>query len=82
MNQDKIIISRQQKTINDLKTEIIFFKDKIRYHQNKLKETTEELEAELIYWKETAEFWKVNAKYWTETAEFWKANANYWKEKN
>lgn len=58
MNQDQIIISRQQKTISDLKTEIIFLKDKIRYHQKKLKETTEELRAEITYWKETAEFYQ------------------------
>ncbi|QAX97332.1 hypothetical protein Zip_22 [Enterococcus phage vB_EfaP_Zip] len=58
MNIDKIIISRQQKTICDLKTEIIFLKDKIRYHQKKLKETTEELNAEITYWEETAIYWR------------------------
>lgn len=58
MNQDNIIISRQQKTICDLKTEIIFLKDKIRYHQKKLKETTAELKAEIIYWKETAKYYQ------------------------
>lgn len=58
MNTDQIIISRQQKTISDLKTEIIFLKDKIRYHQKKLKETTEELKAEITYWEETAIYWR------------------------
>lgn len=58
MNQDKIVISRQQKAIYDLKTAIIFLKDKLRDQQKKSKETKKALEAELTYWKETAEFYQ------------------------
>ena len=36
--KDKTLINKQQKTIYNLETEIIYWKDSARYYQNKLKE--------------------------------------------
>lgn len=56
MTIDKIIINSEQKNIDGLKIERIFLNDKARAYQNKLKETIEELKAEITYWKETTEY--------------------------
>lgn len=60
MNQDKIIIIRQQKIIDDLKIERIFFKDKAKYYQNELKElksSNSELERKSAQAREGNKFW-------------------------
>lgn len=38
MNSDKILFAKQQKTIQDLKAEVTYWKETAKYYQNKLKE--------------------------------------------
>ena len=47
MNQDKLIIIRQQKQIEDLKAEITYWKETGEFWKEKGE-----------FWKETAEYWK------------------------
>ncbi|UQT01685.1 hypothetical protein [Enterococcus phage vB_OCPT_Ump] len=69
-----------KENINELKTEITYWKDIARYHESKLKDKTEDLkycEELACEWRDKYEKTESELQYWKETAEY---NQNKLKE--
>ena len=89
MNQDKLIIIKQQKRIEDLKAELAYWTDTAEYNQNKLKEQktkiydleneNEELKSKIYDLEVNNQPLEGDNTYWVKLAYHWKKTSEYWK---